>query len=109
MSGLNSDRKGALKDQRSKLFKEVPRIVGMFKRAFPWAQVHSITENVASMDFNDCQVMNEEFELLPWFIDADGICLAHRPRLYWITWELQEGEGVEIFWGSGERPPSKGK
>ena len=63
MSGLNSDRKGALKDQRSKLFKEVPRIVGMFKRAFPWAQVHSITENVASMDFNDCQVMNEEFEL----------------------------------------------
>jgi len=59
VSGLNSDRKGALRDQRSKLFKEVPRVVDLFRRAFPWAQVHSLTENVASMDYEDCQVMND--------------------------------------------------
>ena len=41
VSGLNSDRKGALKDQRSRLFKEVPRVVGLFKAEFPWAQVQS--------------------------------------------------------------------
>lgn len=109
VSGLNSDRKGALRDQRSRLFKEVPRVVGMFKVAYAWAQVHSITENVASMDYDDCLLMNKEFELEPWFIDADGISLAHRPRLYWLTWEVNEDEGVEIFWGSGNKLPLKGQ
>ena len=109
VSGLNSDRKGALRDQRSKLFKEVPRVVDLFRRAFPWAQVHSLTENVASMDYEDCQVMNEEFKLEPWFIDSDGVSLAHRPRLYWVTWEVQEAEGVEIYWGTGDRLPLKGQ
>lgn len=109
VSGLNTDRKGALKDRRSKLFKEVPRIVRMFRKAFPWAQVHCITENVASMDYSDCEVMNEEFELEPWFIDSEGISLAHRPRLYWITWELQEAAGVEILWGSGQKLPLLGQ
>lgn len=52
VSGLNFDRKGAVRDKRSKLFKEVPRISEMFQRAFPWAQVHSVTENVASMDYS---------------------------------------------------------
>ena len=109
VSGLNSDRKGALRDQRSKLFKEVPRVVELFRRAFPWAQVHSLTENVASMDYEDCRIMNEEFKLEPWFIDSDGVSLAHRPRLYWVTWEVQEAEGVEIYWGTGDKLPLKGQ
>ena len=114
-----SNRKGALRDQRSRLFKHVPRIVEMTKHAFPLAQVHSWTENVASMeyDYEECEIMNQEYDQLPWFIDVDGICLAHRPRLYWVTWELQEEEeeeeeeeeGVEIFWGAGEKLSLQGQ
>ena len=53
--------------------------------------------------------MNSEFGLEPWFIDADGICLVHRPRLYWLSWELREEEGVQIFWGSDGRLPVQGQ
>ena len=109
VSGLNSDRKGALKDLRSKLFKHVPRIVSLCKRYFPWAQVHSLTENVASMDKGDCSAMNSEFDSQPWFVDASGISLAHRPRLYWISWELREAEGVEIYYGSNGQLPICGE
>ena len=109
VSGLNADRKGALKDKRSKLFKHVPRISSLVKKHFPWAQVHQLTENVASMDAEDCETLNKEFELYPWFIDAAGISLAHRPRLYWVTWELLEGEGVEILWSSSGQLPIQGQ
>ena len=109
VSGLNADRKGALRDQRSKLFKHVPRVVKLCKAHFPWAQVHSLTENVASMDRGDCEAMNAEFDSQPWFIDADGISLAHRPRLYWVSWELQEEEGVEIYLGSNGQLPIVGE
>ena len=109
VSGLNSDRKGALKDQRSRLFKEVPRVVGLFKAEFPWAQVQSLTENVASMDYQDCMAMNQEFGMEPWFVDAEGISLAHRPRLYCVSWELREEEGAELWWGAGVRLPLMGQ
>ena len=109
VSGLNSDRKGALRDLRSKLFVHVPRITALCRRHFPWAQVHSLTENVSSMDARDCEVMNAEFELEPWFIDASQMSLAHRPRLYWISWELCESAGVEIYYGSDGRLPIQGQ
>ena len=35
--------------------------------------------------------------------------LAHRPRLYWVSWELQESEGVEIYFGSDGRLPIIGQ
>lgn len=35
VSGLNSDRRGALRDARSALFQEVPRIVSLVKHCFP--------------------------------------------------------------------------
>eukprot|EP00435_Cladocopium_sp_Y103_P043855 s1207_g12.t1 len=109
VSGLNSDRKGAMRDIRSKLFTHVPRVEALCRKHFPWAQVHSLTENVASMDKGDCQMMNAEFDSQPWFIDANGISLAHRPRLYWISWEVQEGPGVEIYWGSDGQLPICGE
>lgn len=109
VSGLNSDRKGALKDQRSKLFKHVPRISSLIRKHFPWAQVHSLTENVASMEYQDCEVMNAEYDLVPWFIDAAGTSLAHRPRLYWLTWELVSEDGVEILMGSSGQLPVQGQ
>ena len=109
VSGLNSDRKGALKDLRSKLFTEVPRVERLCRRFLPWAQVQTLIENVASMDHQDCETMNKEFECQPWFIDADGLSLAHRPRLYWVSWELQEAEGVEIYLGTDGRLPLVGQ
>eukprot|EP00435_Cladocopium_sp_Y103_P066484 s548_g28.t1 len=109
VSGLNFDRKGALKDLRSRLFQHVPRVTKLCKRHFPWAQVQSLTENVASMDARDCQTMSDAFDSQPWFIDSAGISLAHRPRLYWISWELQEQDGVEIYWGSDGALPLLGE
>ena len=109
VSGLNADRKGALKDLRSKLFTEVPRVESLCRKHFPWAQVHTLTENVASMDQKDCAAMSEEFQLEPWFIDAEGVSLAHRPRLYWVSWEIHEAEGVEIYLGSDGRLPIQGQ
>lgn len=109
VSGLNADRRGALRDLHSCLFSHVPRVSGMCRRHFPWAQIHTLTENVASMDYQDCQVMNEAFEEQPWFVDATGISLSRRPRLYWLSWELLEGEGATFGWGSDGTLPIKGE
>ena len=109
VSGLNWDRKGALKDCRSALFKHVPRVVGLLRRAFPWAQVHHLTESVASMDSEDCHVMNNEFNNQPWYIDASGISLCHRPRLYWLSWEVVPGDGAWLGWGNDGRLPILGE
>ena len=96
VSGLNADRKGALRDARSNLFVHVSRIRDLVKSCFPWAQVRSIMESVASMDWQDEQVMSNDFGCNPWQIDAQGVSLARRPRLYWCDWELREAEGAII-------------
>lgn len=96
VSGLNAARKGALRDQRSCLFTHVSRIRGLVKQAFPWAQVQALMENVASMDGADEGVMSISFGGPPWYIDAAGVSLAHRPRLYWLEWELLEAPGVQF-------------
>lgn len=85
VSGLNSERRGALKDHRSCLFTHVPRIEALVRQAFPWAQVHSLTESVQSMDQSDRHTMSSSFGRLPWAIDAAGVSLARRPRLYWVS------------------------
>ena len=98
VSGLNADRRGALRDHRSKLYFHVPRIVLLVKKFFPWCQVHYLTENVASMDKSDCEAMCESFEDKPWLLDAEGISIAHRPRLYWVSWEMPTScEGVTVL------------
>ena len=96
VSGLNADRKGALKDARSKLFSHVGRIRGLVKDAFPWAQVRTLMESVASMDETDCSIMSQHFGEEPWELDAACLSLARRPRLYWIDWELLPEEGVSV-------------
>ncbi len=97
VSGLNADRKGALRDHRSKLFKEVRRIAELVRRRFPWAMVHVLMESVKSMDAGDREEMPKDVELLPFSIDAVGVSLARRPRLYWITWELLSQEGATVY------------
>ena len=97
VSGLNSQRKGALRDERSSLFVHVKRLRELVQRFFPWGQVHCLMESVASMDERDRQVMSDSFGDQPWEIDAGTLCWCSRPRLYWISWELNPlGEDVEI-------------
>eukprot|EP00438_Fugacium_kawagutii_P014361 Skav231767 [mRNA] locus=scaffold739:108680:112408:- [translate_table: standard] len=90
VSGLNASRKGALKDARSCLFTHVPRIRELVKQAFPWAQVRSLMESVSSMDESDELVMSQAYGDSPLHIDAAGFGLCHRPRLYWIDWEIPD-------------------
>ena len=96
VSGLNADKKGALKDSRSSLFQEVPRIEECFRRLMPWAQVHRLMESVASMSPEDQGIMSEGVQRLAYRIDSFGLTLCHRPRLYWPTWELQSADDVEV-------------
>eukprot|EP00435_Cladocopium_sp_Y103_P022238 s2269_g5.t1 len=96
VSGLNCDRKGALRDERSKLFTHVPRITQLVRKYFPWCQVHALMESVSSMDASDREVMSQGFGTSPWKCDAGTISWCSRPRLYWITWELQGGPGVSF-------------
>ena len=94
VSGLNADRKGSQKDLRSSLYKEVPRVKALVENFFPWAQVHLFMESVASMDAKDRAAMSADLGLLPLRVDAAGVSLARRPRLYWLTWELASEPGM---------------
>ena len=84
VSGLNADRKGALRDHRSSLFLHVPRVRQLVKEGFPWAQVRCLMESVASMDKSDRKVMSQAIGCCPWSVDAASFSLARRPRLYWL-------------------------
>ena len=96
VSGLNADKRGALRDHRSCLFAHVPRIKELLKRAFPWAQVKCLMESVSSMDREDRRIMSEAVGEIPYKINASGVALANRPRLYWCDWELQAGAGIQV-------------
>lgn len=88
VSGLNADKRGALRDSRSCLFIHVRRVRTLLKEAFPWAQVRLLMESVASMSSEDRSIMSESVELQPWRLDAADLSLAHWPRLYWLDWEI---------------------
>ena len=103
VSGLNADRKGALKDHRSSLFVHVKRVEHLFKQSFPWAPVHTLMESVASMDEEDRNTMSDHFGDSPWKCDSKYMLWCCRPRLYWLTWDIVEGEGVELFQDSEPR------
>ena len=94
VSGLNSDRKGALRDARSSLFTHVSRISLLVRAAFPWCQVHTLMESVSSMDEADRDIMSADFGCPPVHIDAGRMTWCHRPRMYWTTWELSSGVGA---------------
>ena len=102
VSGLNADRRGALRDQRSCLFQYVDFSHQMLKKAFPWAQVHRLMESVASMDEEDRALMSESVGCTPYIVDPVHICGARRPRLFWPSWELVEGPGVTISSARGQ-------
>ena len=101
VSGLNSDRKGALKDARSKLFVHIKRVYQLCKKHFRWAQVHFFMESVFSMDASDRAIMSADIGVTPFLVDATGVSICRRPRLYWFSWALREALGVEITGGHG--------
>eukprot|EP00438_Fugacium_kawagutii_P006828 Skav227026 [mRNA] locus=scaffold456:236256:249187:+ [translate_table: standard] len=94
VSKLNADRLGALVDPRSSLFSEVPRVKDLLRESFPWSPLHSLMENVASMDESDEYTMTSSDGNTPVMIDAKHLTWANRPRLYWCSWELQESCGA---------------
>ena len=102
VSGLNADRRGALRDHRSSLFPHVERIADLLRTHFPWAQVHRLMESVGSMDDADRVVMSQSAGTTPVLIDAAGITGCRRPRLYWPSWELEDGNGSSISSVTGE-------
>ena len=102
VSGLNVDRRGALRDHRSSLFPHVERIASLLRAHFPWAQVHRLMESVASMDEADRVVMSQSAGTTPVLIDAAGVTGCRRPRLYWPSWELEDGNGSSISSVTGE-------
>lgn len=94
VSGLNAERRGALRDARSSLFVHVSRIGGLVAKWFPWAQVHRFMESVSSMDSCDRELMTTDFGDDPWHCNAGTMLWCYRPRLYWLTWPLYEQAGV---------------
>lgn len=72
-----------MRDARSCLFQQAPRIEDLIRRVFRWCPIYRLIENVVSMDKEDCASMNAAYQVEPWLIDAGGITLARRPRLYW--------------------------
>eukprot|EP00435_Cladocopium_sp_Y103_P013721 s1034_g3.t1 len=96
VSGLNAGRRGALGDERSNLFVHVERVRRLLQRFFAWCPVHVLMESVASMDQEDKDIMSNSFGDSPWQVDSEFLTWCRRPRLYWVTWPLQEGPGVLI-------------
>ena len=94
VSGLNASRRGALRDERSSLFWHVRRIWDLLRVCFPWCAVRCLMESVASMDSKDRGHMSESFGSAPWSCDAGTMTWCNRPRLYWISWDLSEQDGV---------------
>ena len=90
-----------LKDARSKLFVHVRRVYELCKKHFRWSQVHYFMESVFSMDAKDRATMSADIGVTPYLVDAAGISICRRPRLYWLSWELRWAEGVQISEGTG--------
>eukprot|EP00438_Fugacium_kawagutii_P011158 Skav227732 [mRNA] locus=scaffold3513:12968:18204:+ [translate_table: standard] len=88
VSGLNADRRGALKDARSSLFSYVGTVRTWVKQTFTWCPSYTLMESVASMDDCDRDTMTASYGEAPFLCDAACATWCHRPRLYWIDWEL---------------------
>ena len=56
------------------------------------------------MDACDRQTMSEAFGVEPYACNAGTMTWCQRPRLYWIDWEVQAGDGVELLPSSGVSP-----
>ena len=102
-SGLNFDRKGALKDQRSCLFQEVPRIRDEVKRHLV---PHLRPYGVGCIDGRPWSWDHEQRAIgcAPLQCDAGSFTWCHRPRLFWCDWEIMESTGFALEEPGDGRP-----
>lgn len=85
----------SVRDERSSLFIHVQRIANLIRSHFPWAQTHTLMESVASMGEKDKDIMSDSFGDRPWQCDAGAMTWCNRPRLYWLTWNI-DGSGPDV-------------
>ena len=110
-SGLNASRRG-LASERGSLVEEVPRIRRELELSFQ-VPVHLFGECVASMQTDQLQAINEILGVTPIQICSGECSWCRRPRLYWISWPVNEEPGVTLEEGRdknkarlhAERPP----
>ncbi|CAK0814337.1 unnamed protein product, partial [Prorocentrum cordatum] len=91
LSRLMFGRRG-LEGQKSALFREIPRILGLLNAAFP-GKVRSLIENVASMPFEDIERISSELQVTPYRFCSSCLVPNRRPRLYWLSWRLLPCKG----------------
>jgi hypothetical protein len=103
VSGLNTDRLGALRDGRSCLFAHVPRIRDLLKKFFAWCPVYTLMESVASMDASDRDIISGAVGMNPLSCNAGTLTWCQRPRLYWVDWEID----AEFVQPSGDSSPDR--
>ena len=92
---LLAGRKG-LEGSRSRLFFEIPRIIGICQRFFP-NKVAFMVENVFSMTAQARDEFSRVLGVEPVLIEAGDLAWVRRPRLYWFSWpvKVQQGEKLE--------------
>ncbi|CAK0887947.1 unnamed protein product [Prorocentrum cordatum] len=93
LSGLNAAGQG-LPGSKSGLFFELPRAFKAIEQAFGIKRTHWLVENVAGMRSEDLAVFSQQLGVKPYRVEAMGVGLARRPRLYWLSWALQARAGV---------------
>ncbi|CAK0799563.1 unnamed protein product, partial [Prorocentrum cordatum] len=91
LSRLMFGRRG-LEGQKSALFREIPRILGLLNAAFP-GKVRSLIENVASMPLEDIERISSELQVTPYRFCSSCLVPNRRPRLYWLSWRLLPCKG----------------
>ncbi|CAK0868476.1 unnamed protein product [Prorocentrum cordatum] len=91
LSRLMFGRRG-LEGQKSALFREIPRILGLLNAAFP-GKVRSLVENVASMPFEDIERISSELQVTPYRFCSSCLVPNRRPRLHWLSWRLLPCKG----------------
>ncbi|CAK0817698.1 unnamed protein product [Prorocentrum cordatum] len=93
VSGLNAAGKG-IAGAKSGLFFELPKAFKTIERVFGKRRTKWFVENVAGMPQDDIAMVTEVLGVKPYRIEAMDVGAVRRPRLYWLSWQLQAREDV---------------
>ncbi len=95
VSGLNPTGAG-VKGKRSGLMTWVPVLRTVFRRAFPDCKHGDLCEMVASLTADNQKHYDKMNQGRPVRICPSDFSWVRRPRLYWISWPLQQQHNVEV-------------
>ncbi|CAK0903846.1 unnamed protein product [Prorocentrum cordatum] len=93
VSGLNAACKG-ITGATSKLFFELPKAFRTIERVFGKQRTKWFVENVAGMPQDDIAMVSEVLGVKPYRIVAMDVGAVRRPRLHWLSWQLQARDDV---------------